>query len=909
MKKVASVALLCGDRLLIGRRSDSGRWNMPGGHIDEGETPKEAALRELREETGICLDSNKLMPLGESKKIKTRTGKDMEVHAFYAYVPTELACHREGTDPGEAHDWSWTNVKNGLPPDISMNWHNKTDIGLEALGLRTGSMDIEKNDEGLEKAWPKDGYNRVAGQDKGKGVASERQRRFMAAIASGKSDGGGGEKGPSSEEAKEYLKNTGKGKLPESGSGGARGEREKAKSKRKEEKKKKEVKKSAEPTEEGSDVVSRLKEKNKPKIVAFAEQIKRIKQKYAELPIPSFEEQVSRIKEKYSKVTKAQDLFYAKIEGCLKKGVANEAVISDLMDADILLDGDEQGRLELYKSADRFFDVALTPEEQAVYELSYLAKNGDISALSSLVKFADEMNKELLSKTSINDAVSSLIKAKLKPDEEDTNEDNDLYSDDANKIDMDSRELIEEHERLIHVLESPSKRDDAVEVKRQKKELKDYKKEQANKSDEAKKSNYGPKSIGGEKVSLYNEKDNINRKSRRVGDVHENVGQNKAAYKYTPSAHGTFAQQADREAKRDKKKSKANPVKVYTAEERAALQAKLDQGNKDKKLASEDNRKTTTSLLVKVSQNVKAHTENLSEDEVSSRFHKLAQSMGLKPSPGGWSREEEAKGRFLPSKSQGPAEGGGFDLSHELAHWMLVPHGHDVHDFLTNKMFDRKYVTPEHAAIHEMAAYHLANKLARQAGVSKQTPEIEQRRMFMAPSIAGSQEDDGNPVNHEAVQHVKYAGGNPNLSADHLKLWNEAKDLANTVHKQFATGERKFQDGKVFHAATAIQSMNKSQDNSQVVGKRNGHSVRKVHGYLRYTSGPKRGEYVHRHEAEKRIGRKLSSKEHVNHKTGNRSSTKNTEVMTAAEHAAETNSKRANKKGYTGSKRYEHTRD
>jgi ADP-ribose pyrophosphatase YjhB (NUDIX family) len=45
--------------LLIGRRDQkdtSGKrilWSLPKGHIEEGETPEEAALREVHEETGI----------------------------------------------------------------------------------------------------------------------------------------------------------------------------------------------------------------------------------------------------------------------------------------------------------------------------------------------------------------------------------------------------------------------------------------------------------------------------------------------------------------------------------------------------------------------------------------------------------------------------------------------------------------------------------------------------------------------------------------------------------------------------------------------------------------------------------------------------------------------------------------
>lgn len=50
----------------VGQRIDSDvqAWQMPQGGVDEGETPRDAALRELTEETGIS--SNAVTVLGET---------------------------------------------------------------------------------------------------------------------------------------------------------------------------------------------------------------------------------------------------------------------------------------------------------------------------------------------------------------------------------------------------------------------------------------------------------------------------------------------------------------------------------------------------------------------------------------------------------------------------------------------------------------------------------------------------------------------------------------------------------------------------------------------------------------------------------------------------------------------------
>lgn len=40
-------------KILLTRRADNGRWCLPGGHVEPGETVAEACVRELQEETGL----------------------------------------------------------------------------------------------------------------------------------------------------------------------------------------------------------------------------------------------------------------------------------------------------------------------------------------------------------------------------------------------------------------------------------------------------------------------------------------------------------------------------------------------------------------------------------------------------------------------------------------------------------------------------------------------------------------------------------------------------------------------------------------------------------------------------------------------------------------------------------------
>src|SRR6476619_316959 len=55
-------AVICdGERVLLQRRDDNGRWGLPGGGVDPGESVRTAIVREVREETGLDVEPLRLI--------------------------------------------------------------------------------------------------------------------------------------------------------------------------------------------------------------------------------------------------------------------------------------------------------------------------------------------------------------------------------------------------------------------------------------------------------------------------------------------------------------------------------------------------------------------------------------------------------------------------------------------------------------------------------------------------------------------------------------------------------------------------------------------------------------------------------------------------------------------------------
>jgi A/G-specific adenine glycosylase len=109
---IAVVALTRGEKLLIGKRPENGLlgglWEFPGGKIEAGESPRQAAARELREE--MCIEAS----IGSQIAIVPHAFSHFRVtlHAFEAKWIYGEPCGRSVTEcrwvlPDELADYAF----------------------------------------------------------------------------------------------------------------------------------------------------------------------------------------------------------------------------------------------------------------------------------------------------------------------------------------------------------------------------------------------------------------------------------------------------------------------------------------------------------------------------------------------------------------------------------------------------------------------------------------------------------------------------------------------------------------------------------------------------------------------------------------------------------------------------------
>lgn len=86
--------------VLLQRRRDSSKWGFPGGAVELGETPQMAAVREVKEETGLTVEAGRLISVYTDCDMSYPNG-DQAQSIVIAYelhvVGGQLFCDKEET--------------------------------------------------------------------------------------------------------------------------------------------------------------------------------------------------------------------------------------------------------------------------------------------------------------------------------------------------------------------------------------------------------------------------------------------------------------------------------------------------------------------------------------------------------------------------------------------------------------------------------------------------------------------------------------------------------------------------------------------------------------------------------------------------------------------------------------------
>ena len=108
--KIVAAAAICQDghgRLLCVNDIFKGRWTIPGGIVDAGESPKSAAARECREEAGVPVETDELLGV-------FILGLADRVLLTYRATATELIEHPTPLHPHEISDVAWLDLDDAM---------------------------------------------------------------------------------------------------------------------------------------------------------------------------------------------------------------------------------------------------------------------------------------------------------------------------------------------------------------------------------------------------------------------------------------------------------------------------------------------------------------------------------------------------------------------------------------------------------------------------------------------------------------------------------------------------------------------------------------------------------------------------------------------------------------------------
>jgi len=101
--RVAIVYIEKDGKVLVGKRNDTKKFTVPGGHIENGESPILGAIRELKEETGLVPNSLAL------KVIHFERSKNLMLYLFEAQCD-DYTCDSSDDPDQECPSWHFMDL-------------------------------------------------------------------------------------------------------------------------------------------------------------------------------------------------------------------------------------------------------------------------------------------------------------------------------------------------------------------------------------------------------------------------------------------------------------------------------------------------------------------------------------------------------------------------------------------------------------------------------------------------------------------------------------------------------------------------------------------------------------------------------------------------------------------------------
>lgn len=118
----AGYAVLISDgKILLQRRFNTGymdgKYSLPAGHVDEGETFQQCAVRETKEEIGIDLDINDLKFVHAMHRLSDPEWKNLRYRIDMFFVIEKWKGEPKIMEPDKSDDLSWFDLDN-LPENV-----------------------------------------------------------------------------------------------------------------------------------------------------------------------------------------------------------------------------------------------------------------------------------------------------------------------------------------------------------------------------------------------------------------------------------------------------------------------------------------------------------------------------------------------------------------------------------------------------------------------------------------------------------------------------------------------------------------------------------------------------------------------------------------------------------------------